>query len=275
MSNSLFVIKADKTKEPYSTQKLRSSIERAGVPPALRDQAMEHIESIMYDGIHTSEIYRHMREYLGTSSQPYAKTKYSLKQSIMDLGPSGYPFEDYVAHLLTMQGYTTKTRQVVQGTCVRHEIDIIATSHDAKIVLMVEAKFHNANGMRTNVHVPLYTYARFLDAKTTNGFTHPMVITNTKISLDGIAYGTCVEMEIVSWNYPEGKSLRELVERYQLYPITALSRLSARHKQLLLEQGVLLCSQICSDNSLLDAAGLDQEQKQHVIDEASFVCSLR
>ena len=44
----------------------------------------------------------------------------------MDLGPTGYPFEDYVAEILKTEGYQTQVRQVLEGNCVSHEIDVIA-----------------------------------------------------------------------------------------------------------------------------------------------------
>ena len=47
-----------------------------------------------------------------------------LKQAIMELGPSGFPFEQFVAELLKCRGYQIKVGVIVEGHCVNHEIDV-------------------------------------------------------------------------------------------------------------------------------------------------------
>jgi len=114
-----------------------------------------HIQSKAYDGISTSEIYQHVLEFLDTSSHPYSRAKYSLKESIMMLGPTGYPFEDFIARLLESQGYTTKVRQILNGKCITHEIDVIAEKD--RTTAAIEAKFHNQSrySLRSSCR-PLY-----------------------------------------------------------------------------------------------------------------------
>src|ERR1035437_1756824 len=119
------VIKATGEKEPFSEDKVKISIQRAGIPKELQAQVVLHVKSKLYENIPTSEIYHHITEFLGKSA-PYGKAKYSLKQAIMDLGPTGYPFEDYISEILKQDGYTTKTRSLLSGKCVIHEIDVIA-----------------------------------------------------------------------------------------------------------------------------------------------------
>ncbi|KKR71461.1 MAG: ATP-cone domain protein, partial [Candidatus Levybacteria bacterium GW2011_GWC2_40_7] len=94
----------------------------------------------IYSGITTSDIYNHITDFLAQSKYPFAKSQYSLKRAIMDLGPTGYPFEDYVAEILKTQGFKTKTRSLLMGKCVTHEVDIIAEKGKEK--LLVECKFH-------------------------------------------------------------------------------------------------------------------------------------
>ena len=160
----IHVLKANGEREPFSETKVIHSIHRAGIPESLTSRVITHIKETLYDNIPSSEIYHHIMEFLETSPQPFSQSRYSLKQSIMDLGPTGYPFEDYIAKILQTQGYTTKTRQILQGSCVTHEIDVIAEKNTViPTKIMIEAKFHNTVGMRTNVHVPLYTKSRFED----------------------------------------------------------------------------------------------------------------
>ncbi len=85
----MLVTKADGTKEPFSEEKLQQSIAHAGVPHDLRQEVIKHIQGLLYDGISTREIYKHIGEFLEKSHQTFNKDRYSLKQSIMDLVQQG------------------------------------------------------------------------------------------------------------------------------------------------------------------------------------------
>lgn len=268
------IVKANGKREVFSERKLLHSIKRAGIPSNLQAQVIAHIQERLHENMTTGEIYRHILEFLEKSPQPYTKSRYSLKQAIMDLGPTGYPFENYIGKVLQMLGYSTKTRQILLGKCITHEIDVIAEKNTStKTKIMVEAKFHNTSGMPTNVHVPLYTKSRFEDLKEKHGFTEVWVMTNTKATLDVIAYAGCVGMRIISWSYPEGESLRDLVEKLQLFPITAMTTISTAQKQQLLLFGIVLCKDICENQNLLDVLGLGEEKKHEVVKEAEFICT--
>lgn len=263
------VIKATGEIEPFSEEKLRNSIRRAGIPKELEDQVASHVTAKLHENIPTFEIYKHITEFLGSSTNPYTKSKYSLKQGIMSLGPTGYPFEDFFADILKAQDYSTQTRVITTGRCISHEIDVIAEKEGKKI--MVEAKFHNAPGIKTDVHVALYTKARFDDVKEKNGFSEVWLVTNTKVSTDAINYSFCSGVKIISWNYPEQESLRDMVERINLSPITMLSTLSELQKQKLLENHVVLCKDIYSNPNSVAELGLSESQKTNLINEAKFL----
>ncbi|HYK08087.1 MAG TPA: ATP cone domain-containing protein [Candidatus Eisenbacteria bacterium] len=260
------IVKANGEKEEFSEEKVVASIARAGIPENMQQEVLAHVLSQVHEDISTKDIYKHIVEFLGKKEDLYHKAKYSLKQAIMDLGPTGYPFEDYLSTLLTAEGFTTTVRNVLLGNCISHEIDVIATKEEDK--LMVEAKFHNSTGVKTDVHVALYTYARFEDVAKKHGFTKPLLITNTKITLDVITYAQCVGMDVISWDYPEGNSLREIVDTYGLFPITALSRLPNTYKQELLKQGHVLCKDIVENPMLINQLSLSEEDKQHILTEA-------
>ncbi|MBF8250007.1 MAG: ATP-cone domain protein [Candidatus Levybacteria bacterium] len=132
------VLKAGGQIEAFNENKLRSSIRRAGIPSILVENVIIHIKSKLYENIPTKEIYKHILEFLQKSSYPFSHARYGLKQSIMDLGPTGYPFEDYISEILNLEGYATKVRQVLYGKCIGHEIDVIAEKN--KIRSMIECK---------------------------------------------------------------------------------------------------------------------------------------
>ncbi|HSX40425.1 MAG TPA: restriction endonuclease [Candidatus Saccharimonadales bacterium] len=263
------IIKATGEKEEFSRDKLTASIARAGIPKDLREQVAAHVESKLSENIPTSEIYHHITEFLEQSDHPYEKAKYGLKQSIMALGPTGYPFEDYVAEVLKSQGYQTAVRQLLKGRCVTHEVDVVAKKDNEAV--MVEAKFHNNPGIHTQVHVSLYTKARFDDLKDIHHFSSGWLVTNTKATPDAIAYAACAGIKIISWSYPQEGSLREIIETADLHPITALTTLSDAQKQQLLNAHIVLCKTISQNPAELDILALPADKKQKVLDEAAFL----
>lgn len=266
----IFVIKANGKKEPFSEDKLRHSIQRAGIPNDMQDKVVAHVQSNLVNNISTKDVYSHIVEFLDTSGKPFAKTRYRLKQAIMDLGPTGYPFEDFVADLLQTQGYICKVRQIVSGNCITHEVDVVAQKDNTKA--MIEVKFHNVSGLKTKVHVALYTKARFDDVKEKNNFTEAWLVTNTKITQDAIEYANCNSIKIISWKYPENEGLRDLIERSGLTPITVLTQLSTAQKQELLAKDIVVCKQICENASVLDVLGLSAEKKNQIHEESFFAC---
>lgn len=263
------VIKANGQKEAFSEEKVMKSIYRAGIPKDLQEATLAHVKEKLYDDIPTHDIYHHISEFLGASASPFTRSKYSLKQSIMMLGPTGYPFEDFIEKLLIAKGYETKVRQILRGTCVSHEIDII-TKKDGKTG-MIEAKFHNNPGIRSDVHVALYTKARFDDVKTRYQLNNARLITNTKATSDAIAYGECVGMKVISWSYPENGSLRDWIEESHLHPITMLTSLSLSQKAQLLQNHIIMCKDIIKNPSTIDILYLDKAQRQRTLNEALFI----
>lgn len=265
------VTKASGKKEEFNEEKVMASIRRARIAKSIEDKVLSHVKSKIYEGIPTSEIYHHIIEFLGESESPFSKSRYSLKEAIMNLGPTGYPFEDFIAKILESQGYNTQTRQILMGKCITHEVDVLAKK-DGK-TSMIEAKFHNHAGTRSEVHVALYTYARFLDIKDKNNIDEPWLVTNTKTSLDASTYGLCVGLKIMSWNYPDNSSLRELIEKSRLHPITMLTTIPNALKNTLLNNHIVLCKDIHENPSVLNEIPLSPEEKNQALAELSFICN--
>jgi Holliday junction resolvase-like predicted endonuclease len=264
------VIKANGQREPFNEQKVISSIIRARIPKDLQPQVLAHVKSKSYEGIPTGEIYHHILEFLGESSHPYSRSSYSLKEAIMLLGPTGYPFEDFIAKILQALGYETKVRQILMGKCVSHEIDILATKGNKTTA--IEAKFHNNSGTRSEVQVALYTQARFLDIKEKYGITDAWLVTNTKTTTDANTYALCSGLKVISWSFPQEGGLRDLIEKSRLHPITMLTSLPRSHKLTLLNNHIVMCKDIHNDHTILNQLPLSQEEKQRVINELAFIC---
>ncbi|MGC8817726.1 MAG: ATP cone domain-containing protein [Candidatus Hadarchaeum sp.] len=160
---ALKVIKADGSVEDFKPEKIMRTLLRSGVSEATARKIVEKIRGTLHDGITTQEILKRVK-FLLRKEQIQAAMRYDLKGAIMRLGPTGYPFENFVARVLGEYGYRTKLRAIVEGRYLRHEIDIIAERMEGrKVRCMVECKFHNQPGGVVDAKDVLYTYARFLD----------------------------------------------------------------------------------------------------------------
>lgn len=278
MSNKpIFIQKASGERVPFQREKLYRSLERAGAIGETIDRIISSLEGDLYEGITTKKIYQAAFALLKKKSRP-AAAKYKLKQAIMELGPSGFPFERYIGEILRFQGYQVKIGEIVKGHCVMHEIDVVAEKN--KEHLMIECKFHNLPGIKSNVKVPLYINSRFQDvAKQWNKlpghgikFHQGWVVTNTKFTEDAIRYGSCAGLYLLGWDYPEKDSLKQRIDASGLHPLTCLTTLSSKEKKALLEQGVVLCKELCQKRELLKLIGLGPSRIKGVVAEATELC---
>lgn len=265
------VKKASGDLEPFSEEKVTSSLLRAGADSALVRAIVTHIKKELYDGMPTRKIYSHIFELLKREQSP-SLGRYNLKKAIMELGPTGYPFEKFVGALLHHNGYQVETGVKIRGHCVTHEIDVIAQKDDQHI--MVECKFHNQPGTRSDVKVALYVKARFDDLKAT--FTQAWLVTNTKLTIDAIKFGECSGMRLIGWSYPASGSLQDFIERTGLHPVTCLASLSQNQKQTLLSSNIVLCRDIATANEdILSSLALSDEQKTRLFAEIGAMCTVK
>jgi hypothetical protein len=271
------ITKASGEVVPFSAQKLRASLLRSGANEETIQTIIGEIEKQLYDGMPTKKIYQRAFGMLKKYSKRHA-AKYKLKQAIMELGPSGFPFEKFVAAILHQQGYRVKVGEIIKGRCVSHEIDVIAGKENK--MFMIECKYHNLAGINCDVKVPLYIHSRFLDLEkeriTVPGigseFNQGWVVTNTKFTGDAITYGTCAGLHLVGWDYPEQESLRRQIDRSGLYPITCLTSITKKEKQNLLEKRIVLCKELMEDSSLLSIAHISGPRARLVLKEVENLC---
>jgi hypothetical protein len=156
----VLITKASGETDHYDGEKLRDSLRKSGATEEAVDRVVEEIESQLRFGMSTRKIYRKAFQALRRNSI-HAASRYQLKQAIMELGPSGYPFERFIAGLFAAKGYRTEVGRVVDGLCVKHELDVIAWQNGH--VALAECKFRNQPGSKTDVKVALYFHARVND----------------------------------------------------------------------------------------------------------------
>lgn len=277
MNHPVYILKADGVREPFDPSKLIYSLHNAGVTGNAVDDVVQHVQTHIKDGMTTGEIYSYAFHYLRSHSLPIA-LRYSLRRALSELGPNGFPFEKFVAEIFKAKGYEVLTDQVVQGACVQHEIDVVAWND--KELIMVEAKFHNEFGLKSDLKVALYIKARFDDLRhqtfTFGGKSRTMtdgwLVTNTKFTDQAIKYGSCQQLKMVGWNYPHGASLQDLIEGSGLHPFTCLGTLTANHKKQLLDKGIILCRDIKRNPHVLKEISMSTEEIAKVFAEIDTVC---
>lgn len=262
------VIKASGEVQDFSKRKLYYTILEAGGSKKLANDAVKEVKSIYFDGITTKQILEHLVKFL--KREPGVSERYDLKRAIMSLGPSGFPFEDFIARLLEFYGYDTNASNKLKGRKIYHEVDVIAKK---KKKWMIECKYHNESGITTRLHPALYTYARFLDLSR-HRFSGAWLITNTHCSLDAKRYAQGVGLKITSWKYPKKKSLRDLIEKKEVYPITILKSLPAKTRQKFYDLKLLVINDLLekSVDWLVRETGLNEKRVNNVLNEVRIIC---
>lgn len=269
---SVTVIKSDGTKESFDVSKLKHSLKRAGATSKEINEVVYKIDEVLHEGIQTQEIYRLAFEFLRQSDAPI-RARYALRRALFGLGPTGFPFEDFLARLFAAEGYTTKTRVMLQGACAPHELDVAAYKKDHAFV--AEAKFHSRPGIKSDLQVVMYSFARLHDLKNVKicsddicGIENLLVVTNTKFTSTAERYAECAGVALLSWNYPRGNNLHDRIQKAKLYPITVLQTLSNTQKQALISRGAIVSGDIIAKPHLLRYAHISKQKIENVLAEA-------
>lgn len=285
MPKTIYITKATGDREIFSFDKLRRSLRKAQVKRQEVEKVIDQIRGQIKPGMSTAAIYQIVYQTLKKSGKNYA-ARYSLKRSIMRLGPDGFPFERYLSAVLAEYGYITYTNQIFEGYCLNHEIDVVAEIPEKNIHAIIEAKFHNRPGRKTGAKDALYTHARFLDinkswvakrnkgAKPANGELQSWLATNTQVTSEVKKYAMCVGMRVISWGYPPGQNLQNLVEDNGLYPVTSLISLNQRQKRQLLYQNLVLAKSLLDKKNIniLKRIGVAGNRLQQLLAEVEALC---
>lgn len=257
----------------FDEEKLKNSLRRSGAREEEINRVLHHILSILFNGITTKKIYQTAYQVLHKQSH-HAAGRFRLKKALYQMGPSGYPFERFVARLLEYEGYNVETGKIVQGRCVNHEVDVIARKKGK--IIMGECKFHHSDNAKSDVKVSLYVRSRFIDIKekwlenpeNRNVIFEPLLITNTRFTLDAEQYGECSGLKVVSWDYPRGNSLKDWIDRSGFHPVTSIKALRIKEKRELLNNEIVLCRELVNKPVVLDQLKLSNRRKKSILKEA-------
>lgn len=253
------IVKADGTVEPFDPVKLIGSLTKAGATTQSAERIAHLILKNSASTITTGEVYKKAFSMLRREAKP-AAARYNLRRALLELGPSGHPFEDFVAEVFTAEGWVVEWRKVIEGKCVPHEVDLYATRGDE--VIAGELKYHNDAFYKTDVKVALYVKARIddianCDAKKRNcAITRGMLITNTKFTRHAVSYGACAGLELIGWNYPTEGNLFDRIVASGIYPVTTLTTLRRAEKKLLIGQGIVTSRALKDRREAMRAIGI-------------------
>ena len=276
MSRLFTVVKASGEKEVFSVEKLEMSLRRAGADDQMINEIVDDIESNFDDETTTRKIYSRAFMLLHRNKRIVA-ARYSLKRAIMEMGPTGHPFEHLVGQLFEHWGYEVKVGQIVEGMCVNHEVDVLFTGD--KEQGFVECKYYNSGGKYANVHVPMYILSRVNDIVNKRellsqyyGYVfHGWVVTNTRFTSDAEKFGIGSGLKLMGWDFPRGNGLKEYIEKYRIFPVTMLTELTKSDKQQLLAKNIVLCSQLLDLPNDLQyyIPGIDSKKIQKLMKEVN------
>jgi hypothetical protein len=235
----MWITKASGKLEKFNVNKVRRTCMRAGAARELADKVAKQVQQRVRNGMSSSDILNMTLSML-RREMPDVAARYDLKGALLRLGPTGFIFEELIAQLLREHGYSAKVHSLIKGgSGVIHEVDVIAVKTIKKSTILnssskvysIECKYHNSPGIFTGIKDVLYTYARFLDlqdgfkAGTCQKFDQPWLVTNTRFSRDVLQYAVAKNLRLMSWDYPAGESLRDMIDQKKLYPITVLRTL--------------------------------------------------
>ncbi|PKP41823.1 MAG: ATP-binding protein [Bacteroidetes bacterium HGW-Bacteroidetes-10] len=334
--SDLLITKASGESEIFSAEKLRGSLMRSGADIDVVEEIVREISSWIVEGVTTRMIYDRAFQLLRKMTIGNA-ARYKLKKAMMELGPTGHPFEYFTGQIYKILGYDVEVGRVLEGLSVTHEMDVIATrtvtseldlslggekdkkaetglrrcqiigklsdincylmhadaDADAKSETLgelpfprkhqhlVECKFYISTGKNANVQVPLYVRSRINDIVSLRlgqpefeGYSFSGgIVTNTRFTEDAIAFGENSGLKLLSWDYPRGAGLREIIDREKIFPVTVLTRLTIAQKHQLMERGIVVCRQIAEDESVLDILGLEPGKRAKIIEEVRQVAA--
>ena len=272
-----YVRKASGKKELFDIDKFRMSLKKAGADNSIIDRLVFEIQQLPEIRT-TKEIYGYALTRL-QQEHSVAAARYNIKRALLDLGPAGFPFEQFIAELFRAQGYSAITDQIEQGFCVEHELDVVLQYNST--VSMVECKFHNSQQLKTDVKVALYCKARFDDIKKTyentegekQRFHEAWIVTNTKFTSEAIRYANCTNIELLGWSYPTKENLPTLIDRYSLYPVTTIPTLTRSQKRSFIKEGFVLCRDAQNYKHVMHKYGLTSSEINAFVRDAQELCA--
>jgi hypothetical protein len=273
---TVFVTKADGSRQIFNKEKVVQTCLRMGASPQAAREVAEKVERRLYDGIPTRAVLKMILRFM-RSQQPGVGHLYDLKLGLSLMSPRP-EFELFVQVLLAHQGFQVEANQILKGRCVEHEVDALATKDG--ITYFVEAKHHFSYHALTGLDESRIARAVLEDVSenyTSGGLRvdRAMIITNTRYSTHAAQYGRCKNILQVGWSSPENFGLQKMIEDKKLYPLSCLKSLKSDMRSRLVNSGFVLIKQLLEQDSwaLARRAGLQHEALKEVMLKAQLAAN--
>ena len=261
--------------QPFSSEKIYKACIRSGASEKIAHEVAKEIKDQAYPEITTAEISELVKNSLAKKSKK-SSIKFSLKEAMRKLGPSGFHFERYIASIFLENNFSVKTNQLISGFCIPfYEIDFLAKKEGFKYI--GECKYHTYPGKRVDLKVALYNHARFLDISKKPNIEKTKIksilVTNTKFTQRAIQYSECNSVELLGWRYPRENGLEKLIEKLNLYPITILPSFKDVFKDIFAEEQIMLVKDLLENSSkqMSEKTGVDIKTIDRLIGEANIL----
>lgn len=268
----MLIKKANGETQAFDPGKVRTSLINSGASAELAEKVLDKLLPTLSEGLSTRQIY--IRVFLILRSERIkAAYRYKLKQAVLQLGETGYPFERLIAEVFARQNFDTAVGQFIAGRCIQHEIDVVARRKGD--VRYMECKYSTNRLKVLSIKTPLYVQARMLDVISKHDpkgeESSGWLVTNMRFSADSIEYAKCSGLKLLGWEYPEGGGLKTEMDRLEIFPITLLHHLNRHQKTLLIERGLVTCQQLAQQVSALELIQLSDSSRKQVERELDII----
>ncbi len=275
---SVFVAKADGTKQLFDREKVVRTCLRMGATREVAKAVTDKIEMKIYNGIQTRKILQMIFAQL-SKHKPAVRHQIDLRKALSLMKPKP-DFESFIQILLKEHGYEVVPNQIIRGKCVEHEVDAVARKNGETYI--VEVKHHYNYHTPTGLDVSRIARAIFEDVA--EGFrlglnalnvSKAVIVCNTKFSQHAKRYAECRGIHNIGWSSPPDRSLQILIEEKKLYPVTYLKGLNTMAREKLVSAGIILLKQLTTKNPerLRKETGIPKETLVSAIKKARAILS--
>ncbi|MCZ2809007.1 MAG: ATP cone domain-containing protein [Candidatus Bathyarchaeota archaeon] len=275
---TVFVTKADGTRQPFDKWKVVRTCLRMGATLPVAELIAEEIETRIYDGIETKKILQMIFKRL-RKHKPVIRHQIDLRKALSLLNPAP-DFERFIQLLLSEHDYEVTPNQIVRGRCVEHEVDAVARKNGKTCI--VEVKHHFKYHTPTSLDVSRISRAVFEDV--TEGYElglnnlkidYAMIVCNTKLSEHAKRYADCRGIRHIGWSSPPNHDLQTMIEEKKLYPITFLKGLNAETRNKLASNGIILLKRLTekTPKELRRQTGISKEKLGSIVGKARAILS--
>lgn len=269
----IYVTKADGSRQLFDREKIIRTCLRMGATRTIAYKIVREIENHLYDGIKTEKILKLAFDLLRIY-RPSINHFLDLRKGL-SLMVSKPEFEKFVQTLLVAHDFEVSSNTLLNGRCVKHEVDGIARKDG--LTYFIEAKHHQ------NYHSPTgldeSRIARAVLEDVTEGYElginnlkidQAMIVTNTRFSKHAKIYGKCRNILQIGWSSPAKMYLQDMIEEKKAYPLSCINGLKKSTRLRLVNSGILLIKQLIQVDlpSLSKKTGISRGTLRKVIKKA-------